>query len=218
VSTVYPAEMVLGYRGKPNWRDMSDYLVHFTPDRQTLEKIIKGLRIEVSGPLGAIPKHPSLASLPNQASCCLSEIPLEYLDRLTNRHGEFGVGFAKHFVRDSNGARVWYLDQGVDVQQSLFKHAQSGWFANVDPADVVWELTPFIDYVMPNHEFEWEREWRVRGGLDFSSSDVAFFFAPESEHNGLTTALGFNVLGIDTSWTDVRLQQAIANLPPTATP
>lgn len=45
-----------------------------------------------------------------------------------------------------------------------------------DFASPWWRATPFIDMVSPrrSYEFEWEREWRVPGGLRFSFADIAF--------------------------------------------
>ena len=192
---------------------MSDFLVHLTDDRSTLKKILQAGCLEASGPLGAVRKHPEISTLPSQESCSLSEIPLDYLDRLTAQHGRYGLGFRKSFVRKSGGARVWYLDKGVEVQTLLFNHFKDEWRDTPDPKSVLWQITPFIDYVMPSHEFEWEREWRVIDGLKFDSKDVAFVFAPEKKHSKLGHQLSLDdVPLIDTTWEDARLQSAIAKL------
>ena len=56
----------------------------------------------------------------------------------------------------------------------------------IDPTDAVWAITPFVDYPGEyggsQYRFEWEREWRVPGGLAFSPDDVAFLFIPEDLH------------------------------------
>lgn len=192
---------------------MSDFVVHFTNSAETLVKIFTDQQIRVSGPLGAIPKHPRLASLPSQSSCCLSEIPLEYLDRLIERRGAYGLGFRRSFIRQKNGARVWYLDSGIEAQRALFERIKQTWGGSLDLDEVVWQLTPFIDYVMPGrYQFEWEREWRVVDGLDFAAEDVVFVFAPESEHTGLATRNGLVCPLIDASWDDSKIQEAITGL------
>jgi hypothetical protein len=62
----------------------------------------------------------------------------------------------------------------------------------------IWELTTFIDfpggYPTGTYRFEWEREWRVRGSLSFSESDVAFLVVPEKLHQ---TARSFFQNAID---------------------
>ena len=46
----------------------------------------------------------------------------------------------------------------------------------------LWQLTPFIDLMddgtLYNFKFDWEREWRVPGGLRFRRNEVAFVFTP----------------------------------------
>lgn len=49
-----------------------------------------------------------------------------------------------------------------------------------DFAHPLWNVTPFIDLVMPGqYEWDWEREWRVRSHLRFRHQDVAFVVTPE---------------------------------------
>lgn len=159
--------------------DMSDYVVHFTHSAATLGKILGTGYLKPSGPygFGHFRKIPDVASL--HMSACLSEIPLDQLTRLTGRHGHFGVGFTKDFILQNHGARVWYLDQG-STQARTLRTLLDARVAAGDFADPIWELTPFIDYLMPsaNFAYDWEREWRVRGGLDFGLTDVAFVVTP----------------------------------------
>lgn len=205
--------MTFGYQGKPNWRDMSDYLVHLTEGTEQLVSIVTKGWIQPAF-LGAVAKHPSREELPQQRSCCLSEIPLDYLSRLADRHGWYGVGFSKDFIRSRNGARVWYLDEEIEIAQWLFESRRTSWYMEPDPADPIWRLTPFIDYVTSNHHFEWEREWRVLGGLTFETANVSFIFGPEAEHTDLLERLGLTVPVVDPSWKDPeRVQAAFASLP-----
>jgi hypothetical protein len=204
--------MVLGYRGRAEWRDMSDFLVHLTDSRESFISIVREDSI-AAAPLGAVKGHPALDRLPSQKSCCLSEIPLDYLDRLTDRHGLYGLGFSKQFIQGVGGVRVWYLDKGVETADALFESIRRDWYADPDETSLIWKLTPFIDYVMPNHEFEWEREWRVVDGLSNFIDDVIFIFAPEEEHGLLIGALGHRAVALDARWPEQRLQQAIAQLP-----
>lgn len=202
----------LGHPGSKEWRDMSKWLVHLTQNRTSFENILSKGEIRPSGRYGAIPKYAGNGKMPSQSSCCLSEIPLDYLMRLASRHGKYGIGFKRDFIIDNQGARVWYLDRGTSVQQALFNKAKRG-FTNktLDPNDVLWKLTPFIDYVTDQHRFEWEREWRVIDGLKFTREDVAFLFAPESQHEVLKERHG-EILIIDTGWSDVRIECAFRDL------
>lgn len=192
---------------------MSDYLVHLTEDSGGLVSIVTNGWLEPA-PLGAVSKHPALDQLPSQSSCCLSEIPLDRLDRLSNQHGRYGVGFSRDFILSKHGTRVWYLDQDVNIAEWLFETRRTQWFQSPDPADPIWRLTPFIDYVTPNHRFEWEREWRVLDGLRFSPEDVRFLFGPDWEHTDLLQTLGLTVPIVDPMWASQDLiQEAFKPLP-----
>lgn len=185
--------MTLGYMGRPDWRDMSDYLVHFTDSRSNLDKILAIGEIEARNAYGAVRKAPSY--LPSQKSISLSEIPLDRLDRLIDRHGPYGIGFRKDWAIERNATRVWYLDQGSAISDFLFEWAQFGRTAQADPwqDDNVYRITPFIDYGGTfggtDHRFEWEREWRILDGLVFDpSSDPAFIFVPHGESTSVNVS------------------------------
>lgn len=158
---------------------MSNYVVHLTKDPADLGSILGTGCLRASGPYGYshFRKLPQVSG--RHRSVCFSEIPLDFLGRLTRRHGQFGVGFTKDFLRQNGGARVWYVDQ-YSAQASylnvqLEALVEAGEFAN--PA---WDLTPFVDLLMPGkYEWDWEREWRVRGDLHFSLAEVAFVLTPE---------------------------------------
>ena len=81
-------------------------------------------------------------------SVCFSEVPLDKIERLTRRHGNYGIAFAKDFIRDRQGARVWYIDQGSEQAHSLMEHLRE-LKSRRDFSHPMWDLTPFIDPVMP---------------------------------------------------------------------
>lgn len=202
--------MVVGYRGNPSWRDMSDFLVHFTHTKDELKQIFDDACVKASGPFGAA-KGIGSPALPPQKSVCLSEIPLDYLDRLVDRHGSYGIGFRKAWAIEKNATRVWYLDKDSAVADKVVDWAQAGGPGAWED-DPIYSLTPFIDYVGTfngvRHEFEWEREWRVNGDLAFMfPRNVPFIFVPESEIASVSNVLAINPL----SDFEV-LQQQIAQL------
>lgn len=164
----------------PVWGDMSDYVVHFTKSEKTLGKILTSGCLKASGPYGfsyfrALPEVKD-----RHQSVCFSEIPLDQLERLTKRHGQYGIGFTKDFVRSRQGARVWYVDEGTVQAANL-----SGQLEALKVAGAwthpLWDLTPFMDLVMPSkgYVWDWEREWRVRNDFHFELTDVAFVITPE---------------------------------------
>lgn len=158
---------------------MSDYLVHFTDSSENLLSILDEGRVREGGPYGWAFRDPASRTL--HMSACMSEIPIDNLDRLVRRHGRFGIAFRREFVSRSRGHRIWYLDKDNDLQQHLFQAFTPLYASDPDRTDHLWRLSPFIDRVTPERDFTWEREWRVPGGLAFSPADVEFLMVPKVE-------------------------------------
>ncbi len=184
------SQLTTGYRGNRNWRDMSEYAVHFTKPAATsspydvMIKILWEGRINAVTPLGAARKLAHLGD--SQKTACFSEIPLDLLGRLIERRSLYGIGFRQDFLVAHGGARVWYLDKDGPAAASFNALLAPAITSGVDANDPVWRITPFVDfpgtYGATQYRFEWEREWRVPGGLAFSPDDVAFLFIPEELH------------------------------------
>ena len=158
--------------------------MHFTHTKAELKQILDDACVKASGPFGAA-KGIGSRALPSQQSVCLSEIPLDYLDRPVDRHGSYGIEFRKSWAIEKNATRVWYLDKGGAASDHVVDWAQAGGPSGWE-SDPIYQLTPFIDYVGTfkgvRHEFEWEREWRVDGDLNFTFPiDIPFVFLPKSE-------------------------------------
>jgi len=54
-------------------------------------------------------------------SACLSEVPLNHIRRLIDRHGAWGIGFEKKFIAGSGGGRVWYVDDDTALKDTIFE-------------------------------------------------------------------------------------------------
>jgi hypothetical protein len=211
---------------------MSEYVVHFCRTREALIAILKSGAIDGRTPFGwareferdrdaAKQRGERLRSYPTQKSICLSEVPLDLLDRLVDRRGPWGLGFTKQSVIEYDGAPVWYVEKDTvlasaltDLQQSLTTPSQRGdWH----------RITRFIDKVgeFPDgtvYRFEWEREWRVPRRLDLGAGNPAFLFAPTVEHAKLVADLTVQgVAGtphgiaplLDPIWAESALQAAL---------
>jgi hypothetical protein len=115
-------------------------------------------------------------------SACLSEVPLNQVQRLIDRHGPWGIGFKKSLIRKSGGGRVWYVDEKTSLQEAI-SDSVAALLRDREFDAPFWRVTPFIDLVSParSYEFEWEREWRVPGGLPFSYTDVAFVWPNQKD-------------------------------------
>jgi hypothetical protein len=198
--------VTLGYRGHADWRDMSEYVVHFakeTPDRSgydTIMSILSEQRLMAGGEFGIARGLNGLGN--TQKSVCFSEVPLDRLDRLVDRRGtKYAIGFRQDVLVQAGGGRVWYVDK-----DSPF-----------------WRVTPFIDfpgdYGATEYRFEWEREWRVPGDMCFTPDQVAFLFIPGELHDaaraffqGQNLGPAFDCPFLDPLWPDVAIQEALATL------
>lgn len=220
-------EMTLGYRGHPDWRDMSEFVVHFTKasdDRCALDSlcaILGDAEVRPSGPFGWAKGLVALGD--TQKAACFSEIPLDLLDRLISRRSLYGIGFHQSVLLGRGGGRVWYVDRHSRVGSALntrLMNEVGQWGSEL------WAFTTFIDQPYDDqtgaYRFEWEREWRVPRGLAFDLDDVAFVFAPEQEHGYISDYhaqyLGRDIgaLGpvlIDPRWPEGQLQDAFGEVP-----
>ena len=128
-----------GYRGNATWREMSEYAVHVikaappSDEYFVMLKILSEGRILPSGPFGAARNLEELGD--SQKSACLSEIPLDLLERLIERRSLYGIGFRQDLLTTRGGARVWYLDKAgraADSFKEVVRAARSG---GIDPDD-----------------------------------------------------------------------------------
>ncbi|WP_285913265.1 hypothetical protein [Actinomadura opuntiae] len=196
---------------------MSEYLVHLT-NRIAFTRILGDGELRASRrPFGAARRVRDV-EVPQQ-SVCLSEIPLDYLSRLVDRRGEFGVGYAKRAVALAGGAPVWYLRKDSPVANEFKRLVSNACGEDGRPErqdDPIWNLTPYIDfpgaYWETEYEFEWEREWRI-DGLEVNADEVRFLFAPEPYHDGTARLWtgGPTPAIIDTAWPMDRIQDVLAD-------
>jgi Putative abortive phage resistance protein AbiGi, antitoxin len=181
---------VFGFRGNVDWRDMSDFVVHFTKDHggkgaydNSLSILYEG-RIRARNTFGAARSIVGLGA--SQKCVCFSEVPLGQLQRLVDRCSLYGIGFEKEVVASQGGAPVWYLEKDTPVANAFVDLRRKSRAGGLDPDDPIWRLTPFVDmpgeYNGSPYRFEWERQWRVAGDFRFSTDDVAFLLIPDDLH------------------------------------
>lgn len=173
-------EHLLGYTSGRYWLDMSRYVVHFTDTESSFISILSQGFLRPSGPYGW---GRNVAEVKDgHTSACFSEVPLNHIRRLIDRHGGWGIGFEKKLIANNGGGRVWYIDDDTPLKDTIFT-AVGDLLRKQEFASEWWRATPFIDLVSPkrSYEFEWEREWRVPGGLRFSFNDVAFIWPNDSQ-------------------------------------
>lgn len=171
---------LLGSGPNREWLDMSDHLVHFTAKEQTFKQILLSGTLKCSGPFGFHHYRNEQIALDKHRSVCFSEAPLDQLDRLARKKGYYGIGFSKSTLRKKGATRVWYIDDN-STQATAIHNLATLASRESDSSAPIWELTPFIDPVIPGH-FAWdhEREWRIQGDLKFRLDEISFLITPSS--------------------------------------
>lgn len=179
----------------------------------------------VKTPHGAAFNVPEVADRHRSAS--FSEIPLHLLARLVKHRSPYGVGFSQDFLRRHGGGKVIYLEEDGAQAKAMKELVRDASSEGVDPADPIWNLTPFVDFVdvtATSNDWRWEREWRVPGGLSFKPNDVAFLFLPEDLHekarqfyaNAEAENAGPGYFGtyIDVTWGQQRISDELRKVAP----
>lgn len=223
---------MLGYQANPQWRDMSDFVVHFTkpgpPYHDAYQNMmsILGARTLIPGAegFGIARKEPAVAE--RHRSVCFSEIPLDQLGRLVQRRSLYGIGFRKSYILGQGGGPVWYVQYGSPAHLAMKQQLQQALAAPDPQKEALWAMTPFVDiqgdtHNSPyNYRFDWEREWRVPGLLRFTEYDVAVLFLPEEVHPVAKQFFewavrehagpGYFCPCLDPGWTPEQISEALA--------
>lgn len=170
---------------KPNWADMSPYVVHFTKSSVCASAYSNSLSILSSMEIQARSRFGLFRTSIHARPCvCLSETPLGQLSRLAERRGSYGIGFRKEFIVRRGGGPILYAYKDTPHAATLESLASAAYGDGENP---IWNVAPFVDipgqYGTSSYFFEWEREWRHVGGLKFAPTDVAFLVIPEELHN-----------------------------------
>ncbi|BDO43155.1 hypothetical protein [Cellulomonas sp. NTE-D12] len=168
---------LIGTESHPDASDLSRFLVHMTRDEKDLASIVMSGHLEARTPFGLGRTLFMVAD--KHQSACFTAMPLAELGRLAARGREYGIGFTREFLVKNGGQPVWYVNEN-SPQHLATQQIQSRLVAAKDWDDPFWLLTPFIDRVIPGtYVWDWEREWRLPGGLHFEWEDIAFLIAPD---------------------------------------
>jgi hypothetical protein len=159
-------------RIKPEWKDMSEFLVHFTEEQPPLPplpddahpraKFFHEMVWRHRTPynnwtsflwdrhlrpserrFGAAKNERKLAG--SQRAVCFSEVPLQFVRRIAEqRKNRYGIGFTKEFARKQGAAPVWYLDKDEPLAEG-FQEVYDAHMDALDADDPFWKLTAHVD-------------------------------------------------------------------------
>lgn len=200
---------------------MSPFVVHFTNGENASTNsmgILSSRQLRATNRFGIGRQYS--ASPP---CVCLSEIPLRYVRRLSQRRSNYGIGFRKQLIVNNGGGPILYAYRGSQHAEALETLAQQN---KSNPDHPIWKIVPFVDipgqYGPREYFFEWEREWRVTNGLYFLPEDVAFLILPESIHDSARSffddveveRLGpaYRCTFIDPSWCEDKIDDAVEEI------
>src|SRR5882757_5903901 len=97
-------------RHRPEWEDMSNYVVHFTRTISAKERAADNIVVMLRA--GQIEARNRYGVGYNDARApivvCLTETPVHQLSRILQRRGPYGIGFTKEFVIASGGGPILY--------------------------------------------------------------------------------------------------------------
>ncbi len=168
----------------PDWEDMSPFVVHFTKKSAKNSEYDNSISILASRSLQARNRFGMGKNYGESPPCvCFSEVPLHQLQRLAKKRGPYGIVFRKEFIVARNGGPILYAYQDTSHAKALRTLIDGAVGKSDDP---IWRVAPFVDepgeHGKSPYFFEWEREWRHPGNLQFNEDDPAFLIIPEDLH------------------------------------
>ncbi len=118
---------------------------------------------------------------------CFTEVPLTQLGLLTRKIPgrkvflePYGFVFSREFIITKGAQPAIYINSYSgnlwlrDAANSICKIARKKGFRK----GKVWRFLPFLNAMHERYDFTWEREWRVRGDVEFKPSDVVAVILP----------------------------------------
>lgn len=151
---------------------------------------------------------------------CFTETPLSQIKRFIGvsrrdfRFEAYGFIFTKETMLVKGASPALYINQyGTDSLRPwadrIYEIAKRSNFTGL-----MWQGIPFMNSVHERNDFDWEREWKVRGNVSFSHRSLAGVILPENtafkmrrraEDNGVPV--------ISASWGQDRIEETLANRP-----
>ena len=206
--------------------DLSRFVVHLTRDdrkdhergwtaRRNFDGIAKDRTV-----LALHPHCLHMRRIPEEhrerlSVCCFTETPLSELRLLTRRIpgrsielSEYGFVFSREFLISKGAQPAIYVNSYAgnarvrEAADRVYELAAKKDFCG----DKLWRLVPYLNVMNEQHDFAWEREWRVAGDVEFAPTDVVCVILPENgEEKRKETFLRYGVPVISPGWSMERI-------------
>jgi hypothetical protein len=152
---------------------------------------------------------------------CFTEVPLNQIHLLVREISgrsiklePYGFCFSKDFLIRAGGQPALYINSYggnnwlYDAVQQLYKVSIAHVSRDNNP---LWRILPFINAMHERYDFTWEREWRVRGSLDFELSDLVCVILPSDGEKDLKEAcMKSGIPAVSPGWTYEQIVSELA--------
>lgn len=176
----------------------SDYLINDAPQR--LKNSLNNKKIQAVAPWGYFLHDNNCPK-----SICFTEAPLNQLKHikdLSKKLTEYGLVFSKDCILNAKGNPTFYVSNyqnNNDIINSL-KEIKKYCESNQIYSNYFQKIKPFIDSFDDNHNFCWEREWRIVEDFSFEYTDIVVGLCPEKDKQMIKYFKEKNIKHVDVNW------------------
>lgn len=215
--------------------DVSRFMVHLTRDdtqghknggtaKENLRSILSDQRIFALAPHCTFNRR--VKKLPEKIqdrfnTVCLTETPLNQIHLLVQnipgrsiKLSSYGIVFRKDFIVSKAGQPALYINE-YDDNTWLRECVDAIYDDNVSAKQLnkpFWRILPFVNSMHDGYDFSWEREWKVRGDLSFSSKDIVCLIMPADREEKWKDRMAKNGIAvISPGWTYEQIVAELAN-------
>jgi hypothetical protein len=215
--------------------DVSRFVVHLTRDdreqysnggsaKANLLSILREKRIRALTPHCTFNRQ--VAKLPEKIArrfntVCFTETPLNQIHLLVRdipgrqiKLAPYGICFRKEFIVKKRGQPALYINE-YDENTWLRECVDELYDLSVTAEALqkpIWRILPFINSMHEQYDFSWEREWRVRGDLQFSARYIVCVILPTDREEPLKERLATEgIATISPAWTYEQIVAELAN-------
>lgn len=222
-------------RAAANREDLSPYLVHLTRDNtnhfpktglsahKAFNEIWNGKRLRARRVL-CMHRDLILAE-PKEIQdkfrvACFTETPLTQIKhfigvwRRQYQFEAYGFIFKKETLLDKGASPAQYINQYGTVNLRASADQQFRLAKQAKFKGLLWQPLAFMNSVHNGNDFDWEREWKVRGAVDFLYKELAGVILPERIANKMwQRAEDRGVPVISAGWDADRIEETLAERP-----
>jgi hypothetical protein len=222
-------------RAAQNREDLSPYLVHFTRDNTNHftktgksahstfndiwnQKVIRARRVLCMHRDLIRQESPEIQAKFKVA--CFTESPLTQIKHFVGvyrrdyRFEGYGFIFKKETLLMKGVSPAQYINQYGTYSLRAWADRLYEMAKKTNFAGLLWQGIPFMNSVHSGNDFDWEREWKVRGNVAFRYRELAGVILPERTASKMWhRALDNGVPVISAEWNRDRIEETLAKRP-----